>query len=138
MRMLTRNEKRVINSRVYDKLYTKDLGELYIKADMWMKERGLVKYEVTPSGYKYYTTSSNDPYFDETVGNTRVRPDRPVEVTVIRKYYDGKQDYSAQGTISFKLKNTDHIFNEAYRTLVERNWEDLSDIEYFGYDPKDY
>lgn len=139
-RKLTKNEERIVKSRVYDKLYTESLAELYKSATEWLEKRNIKEYDIeSGNGYKYFTQSGYDPEFDSSVKNTRARADRPNYIVIIKKYSDGSgYNYSGQGVARWSLGNTDHIFNKTYKFLVERNWEDLSDTEYFGYDPNDY
>ena len=139
-RLLTKNERRVLISMVYRKLYREALGELYKAASEWMEKRNIKEYDVeSGNGFKYFMQAGYDPHFDSSVKNTRVRADQPDHITIIKKYYDGSgYDYSGQGVRRWSLGNTDHIFNKAYALLVERNWNDLNDVEYFGYDPNDY
>lgn len=139
-RLLTKNEKNIVESRVYAKLYAEELNELYKKADKWLKDRRITEYdEVSGNGFKYFISSGSDPDFDSRVKNTRVRGGIRDHVSIIKRYSDGSgYMYSGQSVATWSLGNTDHIFNEAYKILTERDWEDLNDAEYFGYDPNDY
>lgn len=142
-RLLTKKEERIVESRVYRKLYREALNELYTVAYEWLEKRGIKEYD-TEYGYRYFTQTGYDPYFDRRVKNTRVRYasdkyPQPCYVSIIKKYYDRSgYDYSGQSAAYWEMGNTDHIFEKAHKILIERNWQDLNDIEYFGYDPNDY
>lgn len=131
-RLLTKKEKMVVNSRVYDYLYRKELGKLYREANKWLSDRGIKEYDIeSGNGFDYHINSCEEPNFDKEVGNTRVRKQNVTLISIVRTY-SGRTSYSTQGVKNFYLGNTDHIFEDSLKILESRGWKDLIDEEYFA------